>query len=186
MGKVTLQLLSTTRKWFGNDNPPFFCASKLISSKWQLFVVLHGREEARSFSENNPHCIQCILILAMAIERYIVICLPTRSKSILSRPRRLCFYVIITLTLVLLGAIFAAAYRNGFYSIEGKGVYAQNKLHTQLTVDSHVYLFISYKSVARLTRALFSRQDHKRTVVESRSPGSAGRGSAGRRINELC
>ncbi len=142
------------RKWFGNNNPPFFCASKMVSSKWQILEVLYRREDARSFSEIYPHCIQCILILAMAVERYIIVCLPTRSKFILSRPRRLCFYVIITLTLVLLGAFFAAAYRNGLYFIEGKGIYAQNKLHTQLTVDNHVYLFIHYKSVVMSCRDL--------------------------------
>ena len=156
------------RKWFENNKPRFFCAWKVVSSERTILERLSSRAEARLFSEMYPHCIQCILILAMAVERYIIICLPTRSKFILSRKKRLCFYVIITLTLVLLGAFFAAAYRTLFSNIKGLGALEQNKLRIQLTVGSHVFLFFSCKSVVRLTRALFSRQDQGSIIEGSR------------------
>ncbi len=54
----------------------------------------------RILSEVIPHYTQCILTLVIAIERFILICHPTRAKQLLSRKKRIVSYVLITALLL--------------------------------------------------------------------------------------
>ena len=134
--RVEQLLFYLTRNWLAQRDL-FLCQWKFFVGKFDFGTLLWGREESRLFSEIFPHCIQCVLILSMAVERYILVCLPTRASSLLSRKRRQLFYIIITLTLFLLGALFLAAYRTGFmYSDKEK--FQRSTLHEMLNVGNQV------------------------------------------------
>ena len=60
---------------------------------------------ARTAVEFIPHISQCLLLLGMSIERYILICHPTRSTDLLSIKRRLLFYGILTTTIFGLSVV---------------------------------------------------------------------------------
>ncbi len=55
--------------------------------------------------EQIPHFSQCLIMSAIAVERYILVCLPTRADQLLSIRNRVVFYVLITFVVVLLSSI---------------------------------------------------------------------------------
>ena len=118
-----------------------FCEWKTFRRQTEIGEVLWHRAEARLLSENFPHCIQCVLMLAMAVERFILICYPARAKQLLRPKRRKGFYVAILLLLSCLGVMFAAAYRNGIVLTETFKDYSEdNSLHQALDVGNLFFL----------------------------------------------
>ena len=67
---------------------------------------LWGSSGPRLLSEVIPHYTQCILTLLIAIERFILICYPTRAKEILSRPKRVATYISVTVLLLGISCYF--------------------------------------------------------------------------------
>ncbi len=75
------------------------CSSNYVSSisirrsKVQDFLYKHY--DPRLFIDMGPHVSNCLIILGMAYERYILVCFPSAAKTILSRKRRIILYAII-------------------------------------------------------------------------------------------
>ena len=69
-----------------------------------------GSGGPRKVSELLPHYTQCCLMSLMAVERYVLICHPSRAKQILSRKKRVAGYSVLTLALLLLCASISFLY----------------------------------------------------------------------------
>ena len=123
------------RNWLG-QREMLLCQWGVFRHRSAFGDLLWEREESRLLSENFPHSIQCILILAMAVERYILVCHPVRSTALLSGKRRKCFYVTVTFIIVSLGALFLVAYRAGLMFSDSER-YEKNGLHDILNVRGH-------------------------------------------------
>ena len=52
--------------------------------------------------DNVSHISQCVLILAMSFERYILICHPAKAKTLYSTKRKVIFYAALSFFMVLL------------------------------------------------------------------------------------
>ncbi len=59
----------------------------------------------RNALEFIPHVTQCLLLLGMGLERYILVCHPTKKNSWLSKPKRLVFYILLLALIGLLSAV---------------------------------------------------------------------------------
>ncbi len=65
----------------------------------------------RLISELVPHYSQCVLILCMSVERYILICHAASAARLLSKKRRiLCYTLIVLLLLAVTGSVFTLMY----------------------------------------------------------------------------
>ena len=90
---------------------------------WDFSMPFRFSSELFSFSDNIPLISQCVLAVAMSIERYILVCLPTRADELLSKFRRIVFYTIVT-SLIVLGILSLTAYYASFV-IRGKKQYEE-------------------------------------------------------------
>ncbi len=123
------------RSWFAK-NDLFFCEPRFFRMKDDFGSLFWDREDARLFSEIVPHCIQCILLLAMAAERYILVCHPIHAVVLLNRRRRITFYTTITILIICLVVLFLNAYRTGFTYTDKKRS-ERTALHQILNVGKH-------------------------------------------------
>ena len=97
----------------------------------------------RDIAELAPHFAQCLLMLAMSIERYILICHPSSAKQLLSRPRRILFAAIITFlvfSLILFVYVFYAVTLHQIIA-DGEGRNYYDTMYREVaTVTSQKYL----------------------------------------------
>ncbi len=153
--KFKTNLFCYWRIWIAN-NELFFCEWDIFRRQSEVGELMWNREE------NLPHCIQCVLILSMAVERYILICYPARSQKLLSSRVRCVFYILITMLISALGGIFAAAYHSGFVVAgETKDRYEKNFLHETLNVGNHAMIqklfFLAWSArLNKFNRRLYS------------------------------
>ncbi len=88
----------------------------------KLGTILWFLPGPRILAEVLPHYTQCILMLLMAIERYVIVCHPTRADSILSRKRRIAMYVFATISLTAVCTLLSSHYFNTAIDWRGSGV----------------------------------------------------------------
>ncbi len=101
--KFCLLLLSSSFPSTRSDLPAGYdliCPDTINwSATFDEFISFFYRKTVtRTVVEFIPHISQCLLLLGMSIERYILICHPTRSADLLSTKRRPIFYGILTTT----------------------------------------------------------------------------------------
>ena len=68
----------------------------------------------RILSETVPHYIQCLIMLVMASERFVLVCFPTEVREILNSKRRRAFYLLLTALLCLTPVFTFFTYRGHF------------------------------------------------------------------------
>ena len=64
----------------------------------RFFSQLHT---SRDISELLPHYTQCILMLGIALERYVLICHAATAKTYYIGYRRIGFYILVTIALLI-------------------------------------------------------------------------------------
>ncbi len=74
-----------------------------------IFWVFPG---PRILAEVLPHYTQCVLMLLIAIERYIIVCHPIRTDVFLSRKRRITMYAFATISLAAVCTLLSFHYFN--------------------------------------------------------------------------
>ncbi len=106
----------------------------------------------RLVSELVPHYVQCILMLCMALERYILICHATAASQILNKKRRIiCYNFIVAFLIFVTGSVFYLM-RNGFKapwyddSIPHESNYAEMAFLKVDSIGSEPFLNRSNKS----------------------------------------
>ncbi len=88
-------------KYFWKFNGPLYS---------ELGNLFYDHSEPRVLTEILPHYTQCILMLFMALERYILICHPTSAQQLLSRERRIVLYSFVTLSIITLCTTLSCHY----------------------------------------------------------------------------
>ena len=62
-------------------------------------------EGSKWMLEQIPHFSQCIILTALSIERYILVCYSTRATELLQPRKRVLFYIIVTLLFLVLSSV---------------------------------------------------------------------------------